>query len=270
MAMFAPRLLGCRGTAWGILGGMDGKRGAEPASTASEREALTVRERAADERQIKANDREHLADERNHWANERERLADERNHWANERERESDLRETLLDRRQRESDERERELDERGRQLGRAVASLEQRTLETIQRSRELLEASGHRLDRQEAAVKRTEARRERQQAEVDRESAETERDLGAWLPNPSRPIERARALRKQALTAIEAFAANEEQVARVHEEIAASRPDRRDDYRRIAEQARLTARRAREILRSFTDETSATPERSPEEEEEE
>ena len=139
--------------------------------------------------------------------------------------------------------------------------------METIRRSRALLEASGDRLDHQETAVRRTQARREREQAEVDRESAESGRDLGAWLPDPGRPIERALALRKQALTAIEAFAANEDQVARVHEEIAASRPDRRDDYRRIAEQARSTARKAREILRSFTDETAAAPEPGPEQE---
>jgi hypothetical protein len=39
-----------------------------------------------------------------------------------------------------------------------------------------------------------------------------------------------------------------------MHEELAASHPGRRDEYRRTAEHARQTARKAREALRSFTD----------------
>lgn len=223
------------------------------------------RERAAEERQLRADEQERLADERVRRADERERLSNKREHLADEREREADRRESALDQRQREADERERELNESGRQLGLAVASLELRTLETIKRSRALLEASGHRLDRQEAAVHRTQARRGRQQVEINRASARPERGLTAWLPDPSKPVERAKALRKQVLAAIEAFAANEEEIARIHEEIAAYRPGRRDDYRRTAEQACSTARKAREVLHSLTDGTSATPERSPE-----
>ncbi|MGE5286681.1 MAG: hypothetical protein ACM3ML_05655, partial [Micromonosporaceae bacterium] len=74
---------------------------------------------------------------------------------ADERERRADDRETRADEHERKADERQRELDERARRLGAAVASLEQRTLETIERSRALLGASGQRLNRQEAAVKR-------------------------------------------------------------------------------------------------------------------
>jgi hypothetical protein len=59
--------------------------------------------------------------------------------------------------------------------------------------------------------------------------------------------------LRRQALTAIEAFAASEEEIARAYEELAASRPERRGEYLRAAEQARATARRAREVVRTFT-----------------
>jgi len=99
--------------------------------------------------------------------------------------------------------------------------------------------------------VRRQQARRERQQAEVDRASAETERGLATWLPNPSPAIERSMQLRHKVLTAIEAFATNEEHIARLHEDLAASHPGRRDEYRRVAEQARVTARTAREMLRS-------------------
>ena len=176
-----------------------------------------ARERAA------LSDRERAADERQARAGTRETLAGERERLADQREREADQREALLDRERQEADEREKDLDERGR-----------------------------RLDRQESAVKRAQARRDRQQADVDRATAETERGLTGWLPGPAKPTERAKALREQALRAIEAFAAHEEEIARIHEDLAASTPSRRDEYRRVAEQARQTARKAREILRAF------------------
>jgi hypothetical protein len=132
------------------------------------------------------------------------------------------------------------------------VETLEQRTLETIERSRALLALSGERLNRQEAAVMRVEARRERHQAEIYRASAEGERKQAVVLPDPSKAIERAKALRKRARTAMEALAGNEDEIARVHELLAARRPEQRDEYRRIAEQARMRARRVRENLRAF------------------
>jgi hypothetical protein len=242
---------------------MDSTRAAaEPGGTASDRrEALAERgragderERAGDERQRKANARECLADEREREADERERLADEREHLADEREREAGRRETALIERQREADERKRELDERGRVLSSVAETLEKRTLETIERSRALLALSEQRLNRQEAAVRREQARRERQQREIDRASAESERGLAARLPDPGKPIEQAEALRKRTRAAIEAFAATEDEIARIHEELAASCPDRRSEYRRTAEQARKAARHARETLRTFTE----------------
>lgn len=146
---------------------------------------------------------------------------------------------------------------EHTRKIGAAVASMEQRTLETIERSRVLLEASGQRLDRQEAAVKCAHAQGQRQQADIDRASAEAARDLAAQLPDPSRPAQRSEKLRKQALTAIEAFALNLEETARTYEQLAASVPERRDENRQSAARARRNARRARrarEILRTFPD----------------
>jgi len=225
---------------------------------AAQGETQAARERAADERQVRADEQQRLAEERQRKADEREAGADERETRADERERLADERERLADEReravdQREAglDERERELVARGQHLSMAIEDLEQRTRATIERSRALLARSGKRLDRGEEAVKRSRARREREQADIDRASAEAERGLTTWLPDPGPMIERSRRLRQQALTAIEAFAATEEQIARVHEDLAASKPGHREEYRRVARQARDTARRAREIIRS-------------------
>ncbi len=189
-------------------------------------------------------------------------MVDERERRAGERERVADEREAALTVRQQESDERERALDERARRVGDAVESLEQRTLETIERSRALLALSGERLNRQEAVVKRQGARRGRQQAEVDRSSAESERGLAAWLPDPDKLIERTEALRKQTLTAMEAFAANEEEVARLHEDLAARHPERREEYQRTPNKhARRHAKPARPCTPSPTDISRIQPE---------
>ncbi|HET6908532.1 MAG TPA: hypothetical protein VFH54_04270, partial [Mycobacteriales bacterium] len=75
-----------------------------------------------------------------------------------------------------------------------------------------------------------------------------------AALPDPSKAIERAQALRKRTQAAMEALAANEDEIARVHELLAARRPQQRDEYRRTAEQARSRARKVREDLRTLPD----------------
>lgn len=177
---------------------------------------------------------------------EREVRAGEREWLAGERERAADLREAELD-------EPEQDLLERSRQLRKAVEDLEQRALAAIGRSRTLLARGGKRLDRQDETVRRQQARRDRQQADIDRASAGTGRSLATWLPSPGPAIERSRQLWQQARAAIETFAASEEQIARLQEDLAASQPGRRDEYRRVAEHARATARKAREILRFDT-----------------
>jgi hypothetical protein len=77
---------------------------------------------------------------------------------------------------------------------------------------------------------------------------------VAAWRPDPGQQVRRAEELRKQACAVIEGLARTEEEVARIHEELAVSQPGHRDEYRRAAEHARQTARNAREALRSFTD----------------
>ena len=241
---------------------MRGKKAtAEPGNAGSARReaeaahesAADEREQVADERQRQAEERERAADQRERTADQREALDDERERRADERERRADEREAAAAERQREIDERERELVERTRRAGVAIETLEQRTLEAIARSRALLELSGEHLNRQEAAVRRGQASRGRHQAEADRASAESERAVTGWLPDPAKLIEHGVALHQQARTVIEALAATEDEIARLHEALAARHPERREEYLGTAEQARASARRAREILRRLT-----------------
>jgi hypothetical protein len=152
--------------------------------------------------------------------------------------------------------ERERAAGERERKLGldAEAEAEEQQTLEAIRRARDLLALSAERLSRQEARVQRARAGRARDQAEINRESAEGARGLAALQRDPTAAIQRSVALGRQARAAIESFAASEDRIARIHEELAASNPDRREEYQRIAEKAREGARRAREALRTFPD----------------
>ncbi len=126
--------------------------------------------------------------------------------------------------------------------------------LASIQRSRALLARSAQRLDRQEAGLRRAAEDRERQQAEINRESADAERRLVSALPDPSKAVERAKEVRTRARNAVEAFAAAQEEIARINQQLAARLPDHRDEYQRIAKQARETARKARDVLPVLTD----------------
>jgi hypothetical protein len=126
--------------------------------------------------------------------------------------------------------------------------------LANIARSRALLARSAERLDRQEAGLRRAAHSRERQQAEVNRESAEAERRLVSSLPDPGRAVEWASEVRTRARNAIEAFAGAQEEIASINEQLAARLPDHRDEYQRTADQARDTARTARDVLPVLTD----------------
>ena len=86
----------------------------------------------------------------------------------------------------------------------------------------------------------------------LDRASAESARRLATQRPDPSQSIERAKALRGQTIAMIVAFAASEEEIALVHEEMAARAPAHREEYHRTAAQAREAACRALEILAAF------------------
>ena len=116
-----------------------------------------------------------------------------------------------------------------------------------------MLELSEQRLNRHEAAVMRAQERQEREHAELGRAVAEGKREHAAALPDPREAITRATALREQALSAMEGLAVIEDQLARTYEELAARSPQRRDECRRTAEQARTSARRAREVVQRFS-----------------
>ena len=148
---------------------------------------------------------------------------------------------------------REQEQDARARAFGAAFEALEQRTRATIERSRTLLAASSRRHGRKEAAAEEPERLPGRDRAEAGWPATENAQPA-ARLPGPGGPVERARALRSQALAAIAAFAATEEEIARIHDELAAHHPGRRDEHHEIAGHARAAARKAQEIMRDFSD----------------
>ena len=222
---------------------------------ASGRDAAELRERAAGKYDALDDERDRMADERERKANEREHLADERERLADERERRTDERELQAENVEVRAGERARELGERKRRLGGpAQGILGQQVADHIERSRALVEATRQRLQRRGEALDRVKDRAERQQAEIDRASAESERSRTAWQLRSRRPIERAEALRERACDVIKAFADAEDEVARVHEELAASNPGHSGQYRHAAEEAHSAAHKAREALRAFID----------------
>jgi hypothetical protein len=215
-------------------------------------DALTARERAAEEWDRQAVERQRLADERDAQADLRDRKAEERENLADERETLADDREREANRRETEQTDRQLKLDERDQDVRIAVRDLNDRMLEAIASSRELLALSELRLAREEAGVRRAVSRRDRDQAEINRAAAQSGRELAASLPDPNPLTERNAVLRQQARTALEALAACEDEVARMHEQCAARVPSAKDSQLDLAAKARAVARNAREIIRSF------------------
>jgi hypothetical protein len=210
------------------------------------------RERLADDRERWADDRERLADDREREADDRQALADDRERHADDREREADDRQALADERDHVADDREAQLDQHGRELRIPVVSVSQRAMETIRRSRDALSASGQRLDRSEATLRRAAALVAREQADIDRASAQGTRDLQHQLPDPGEHIERATLLRKRIADTASALAWEHEEIARIHDEMAARRPSEAAEYLRIARKARTAADRARKTERDY------------------
>jgi hypothetical protein len=207
---------------------------------------------AAGGRGVSGRKRKREASERGRQADERERAADERERLADERERAADERERAADERERLADERERRQDERSRLLGLEVASAEQRAREAVERSRVLIAAREERRARSEAARRRAEARRVRQGAEAGKAAVELRRKGAAAPPDLVGVMERSRWLRGRVAASLEAFAVIEEEVARVHEEMAARRPGGGHKYRQISQEARSAARRAHDLSREY------------------
>ena len=92
-----------------------------------------------------------------------------------------------------------------------------------------------------------------REQGEIDRSVAHGERDLARRPPDPSELIRHAGALRKQIAVTAGDLARIEEEIARVHDELAARGSSHSSEYQRTAEEARKGAIRAREIAHKFS-----------------
>ena len=76
---------------------------------------------------------------------------------------------------------------------------------------------------------------------------------MEAAPPDAGGMFSRRISLRRQALDAIRAFADNEDEIARIYDEMAAGRSGASEESRRIAADAREGARRAREFLHMLT-----------------
>ena len=132
--------------------------------------------------------------------------------------------------------------------------TIEERAREAIQRGRTRLAASAAHLDRSKAALSRTSARNHPQQDEIQRAIADSERQRNRAMaapagdPDPDSANERLVGLRQQLADKARKLAAAEDETARLHEDIAAHRPDKTVEARHIAGQARAAAQRAREI----------------------
>ncbi|MGE5287175.1 MAG: hypothetical protein ACM3ML_08245 [Micromonosporaceae bacterium] len=213
--------------------------------------ALDERERRADERDAVADEREAVAIQRDGEADLREKWLVQREQWADERDALADEREAVAIQRDGEADLREKGLDERERSQADSVEALQQRLLETIGHARALLAADRNLHDRQQTPGARSAERAGREHLASGRAPAPGEH-LAADRPELSQQLEWAAALRKQAAAALAALAGTEEKIARFHDQLAAQRPARADQYRRIAEQARAQAARAHEMVQRF------------------
>jgi hypothetical protein len=175
--------------------------------------------------------------------------ADSRDALAMEREKEIGLREKWLAEREREVGLRETWLAERERLLRDDVEAVLQRMLETIERSRASLAAEwGLRASGRDGAPEAPGGQGGRRRLP----HGETGFIPLAPLPDLRESIDRALALRWQAVAAIASFAATEEKIARLHEDLAARWPARAKEYRRVADVARTAAQRAREIVAKY------------------
>jgi hypothetical protein len=197
--------------------------------------------------------------ERLAWPSEAEQRRDQRDALADQRDRRADQRDTLADEQQTRADLREQGQDEWERSLRdkeRTVSQLYQRVRATIEQSRRLVAAAQECRDRRAAALVRSVDRAARDQFAVDQAIAESQRRvvrvLGRREKQRARTLRaRSAASRQETASLLAAFAAVEEDIARACEDLAARRPIRAGELRRIAEDGRSTARRAREIARS-------------------
>ena len=137
--------------------------------------------------------------------------------------------------------------------LESSVADRRRTALEAIERARVLTAETAERLNRREAAMNREVASDDRSQSEINRATARSAQEQAGQLPDPRGPVERAEVLRRHLLATAGSLARAEEEVARIHEELADRDPDRSAEYRRVADEARELASRAAEVRQLFS-----------------
>ena len=89
---------------------------------------------------------------------------------------------------------------------------------------------------------------------EIDRLGGAKPADLARQRPDLAELIQRAEALRRQIAATAARLASIEDDIARVHDEIAAHRSSRSSEYRHAAEEARKRVLGARETEHKFSE----------------
>jgi fused signal recognition particle receptor len=170
-----------------------------------------------------------------------------------------DRSEHQADEREREADEREERLEEHGARLRQhavevraQVESVCERAAQAVEEAQTVLEASEDRVLRAEAALDRAYADAARKRASAARPVKQGEQHPAPQQRDLTDLAGRISALRERTAAAAARLAETEEQVVRVHDELAARDPGN-PEYKWLADDARGAARRARETERKYS-----------------
>lgn len=167
-------------------------------------------------------------------AGERARRLDEREHQADERDRDAQLRQHAAELRAR-------------------AASIRGRAAQAVERAETVLDACQDHVRRAEAMLSPAYASAAREQANVARAVKRGEQHPAPSQPDFTDLAGRVSELRKRTAKAAADLVKTEEQVARIHDELAA-RERGSPRHKRLADEAREAIRRARDIERKYSD----------------
>lgn len=131
---------------------------------------------------------------------------------------------------------------------------LEHRLAEVMERGRTRLRSSTARLERNEALIQRVREMAQRNQASLEAKAAEAVRGRSSSSDQQTSgsALTVAEDLRRKVRENVLWLAKIEDAIANQNEDLASRRPERADEYRRIAQQARAEAERAREKARDM------------------
>ena len=133
---------------------------------------------------------------------------------------------------------------------------LEHRLAEVMERGRTRLRSSTARRERNEALIQRVKEVAQRNQASLEARAAETVRGRPSSSDEQTSgsALAAAEDLRRKIRENVLWLAKIEDAIANQNEDLASRRPERADDYLRIAQHARAEAERARERARDMED----------------